>query len=120
MHDWIISKTDDPNTLHETETFGSRSTAPGSPCTGSAKPRVDGPHHQLVNHGSHVCHLVWDDRGLAAAAIAGLITGMVAMKNAMRAMDTKVATWTVPGIRFEHEVLIQTLNSLHRSSDTDE
>ncbi|KAK3846480.1 MAG: hypothetical protein J3R72DRAFT_241339 [Linnemannia gamsii] len=120
MHDRIVSKTDDPNAQHELETFGLQISRTKMTIYRLRKIRVDGPHYQLVNHGSYLLPLVWDERGLAVAAITRLLTGLVALKKSMEVMDTKIATWTVPGVRFEHEVLIQTLNSPLRSSDTDE
>ncbi|KAG9073383.1 hypothetical protein KI688_001178 [Linnemannia hyalina] len=114
MHDCIVSKTDDANALHELETFGLQISRTKVTIYRLRKIRVDGPHYQLVNHGSYMFPL-----RLAAAAIIRLLAALVALKKSMEEMDTKIAAWTIPGVLFEHEVLIQTLDS-PRSSITDE
>ncbi|KAF9973253.1 hypothetical protein BGZ73_003503 [Actinomortierella ambigua] len=119
MHDRIVRKTDDEKALHELETFGLIISRAKMTMLRLRKLRVDGPHYQLVDHGSYSFPLVWDERGLAPVAITRLLIALVTLKKAMEAMDVKVAEWTIPGARFEHKVFIQTLDSPLRSSDAD-
>ncbi|KAG0228015.1 hypothetical protein BGW42_002480 [Actinomortierella wolfii] len=120
MHDCIISKTDNPNAIYELETFGLQISRTKITMYRLRKLRVGGPHYQLVNFGSYICPLVWDEQGLASTAITRLLIAMVALKKSMEAMNAKIAGWTVPPVRIEREPLIQTLSSPTRSSDTDE
>ncbi|KAF9947254.1 hypothetical protein BGZ70_002797 [Mortierella alpina] len=120
MHDCIISKTDDPSALHELGTYGVQISRTKMTIYRLRKVPVDGPHYQLVDLGSYMFPLMWDERGLAAVAITRLLAALVALKKAMEAMETKIAMWTVPGVRFEHEVLVETLSSPPRSSDANE
>ncbi|KAG0328135.1 hypothetical protein BGZ99_006151 [Dissophora globulifera] len=99
IHDCIVRKTDDPNALHELESFGLQLSRTKMTIYKLRKIRADGPHYHLVDHGSHLFPL----GGLAVAAISRLLTGLVTLKKSMEAMAIKIATWAVPGIRFEHE-----------------
>ncbi|KAF9949385.1 hypothetical protein BGZ72_008841, partial [Mortierella alpina] len=120
MHDRIICMTDEANALHELRTFGLQITRTKVTIYRLRKVPVAGPHYQLVDLGSYIFPPVWDERRLAAVPITRLLTGLVALKKSMEAMNFKIATWTIPGVQFEHEVLIQTLSSATRSSDADE
>ncbi|KAG9320782.1 hypothetical protein KVV02_005056 [Mortierella alpina] len=119
MHDCIMSKTEDPSARHELGTFGIQITRCKMTIYRLRKVPVDGPHYQLVDLGSYMFPPVWDERGLVAVAITRLLASLVALKKLMEDMDTKIAIWTIPGVRFEHEVLVQTLSSPPRSSDTE-
>ncbi|KAG0297039.1 hypothetical protein BGZ98_000729 [Dissophora globulifera] len=68
MHDCIVPKTDDPNALHELETFDLQIS-----------------RTKMMIYRLHKIQL-------AAAAISRLLTGLVALKKSMEAMDTKIAT----------------------------
>ncbi|KAF9574310.1 hypothetical protein EC968_006817 [Mortierella alpina] len=120
MHDCIISKTDDSNALQELRTFGIQISRTKVTVYSLRKVPMDGPHYQLVDLGFYMFPFIWDESGLAAVAIARLLIGLVSLKKSMEAMDAMIAKWTVPGVRFAHEVLIPTLNSPLRSSDADE
>ncbi|KAG0223140.1 hypothetical protein BGW41_005695 [Actinomortierella wolfii] len=120
MRDCIISKTDTPDAIYELETFVPQISRTKITMHRLRKLRVGGPHYKLVNFGSYICPLVWDERGQASTAITRLLTAMVALKKSMEVMDAKIAEWTVPPVRIDREPLIQTLSSPTRSFDLDE
>ncbi|KAF9121871.1 hypothetical protein BGX30_002317 [Mortierella sp. GBA39] len=93
MHDCIVSKTDDANALYELETFGLQISRTKMTIYRLRKIRVDGPHYQLVNHGSYLFPPVWDERGLSAAAIIRLLTTLVGSVRARGIYSNTRLSW---------------------------